>query len=72
MLRKVHGYFKEKLQEERQVLDIPPRRLATLMSQFVLGVRKRLPKGVTWDKATAAQKYYQPDTLTSYYTGVAR
>ena len=42
------------------------------MCSFILGVRKPLPKGVTAETVTDEQKYHQPDTLTGYYTGVAR
>ena len=71
-MRKVHGYLKKEIQEDRDVLDIPPRKLASLMSSFVMGVKKPLTQGVTMETATPDQRYHQPDTLTSYWTGVAR
>ena len=63
-MRKVHGYFKDTLEEERDVLDIPPRKLASLMTSFLLGVRKVVPKDVDPATLSDEQKYHQPETLT--------
>ena len=71
-MRKIQAFFTTHHQEERDPLNIPPATLNSLMCAFLLNVRKDLPANADIDKMAPEKVYHQPETLTSFYTGLAR
>ena len=71
-MNKIRTFFEKQHQEERDPLKLPPATLNSLMCSFLLNVKKELPDNADIEKMEPAKVYHQPETLTSFYTGLAR
>lgn len=68
----MQGFFLQHHKEDRPISEIPSAQLNNLMCSFIMNVRKDVPTGVDPSTLPDNKVYHEPDTLTSYYTGIAR